>query len=116
MWPSPVTRSGNSPARVDPWAPMPEASALTILRPGATRSGLAKPSCVTPRLLIGHRLSSEGDVVPLSSRQPTVMTSGSLPGAYHTASWADPRLPADATTVTPRVHRRSTAASTGLVA
>src|SRR6266700_3667066 len=44
------------------------------------------------------------------------MTNGSLPGAYHTASSAEPRLPADATTVIPSCHKCSTAASTGLVA
>ena len=49
------------------------------------------------------------------SRAPTVITNGSLPGAYHVESDADPLLPAEATTATPLFHSASTAASTGLV-
>ena len=60
---SALIRSGNSAARATLCPLMPAPKVLTILRPGATRSGLAKPSSVRPRLLIGHRLSSVGDGV-----------------------------------------------------
>src|SRR5258708_39542960 len=95
---------------------MPAPKVLTILRPGATRSGLAKPSSVRPRLLIGHRLSSVRVAVWFSSRHPTRITCGSLPGAYHTASGAAPRLPADVTTATPPFPTYPPAASIGRVA
>src|SRR5689334_8091107 len=49
--------------------------------PGATTSGLAKPSCVVPRLDQSASMSSFVDVVPCSSVPPTVITNGSLAGA-----------------------------------
>src|SRR3954451_21845736 len=53
----------------------------TMWAPGATTSGLAKPSCVTPRLDHGVSESSDVTFVPWSSTAPTVMTYGSLAGA-----------------------------------
>ena len=61
--------------------------------PGATTSGLLKPSCVTPRLEKVASVSSAGSAVSASSVAPTEITNGSLPGAYWTASAASPRLP-----------------------
>src|SRR5215212_8410450 len=81
--------------------------------PGATRSGLTYPSCVTPRLDHGARLSSVVSLVPWSSTAPTVITYGSLAGAYDTASASVPRFPAAATTTNPCIQAASTAASNG---
>src|SRR5207247_10481788 len=98
--PSGVTRSGYLTAS----SALDADSGATIFRPGATRSGLARASCVLPRPLNEQTLSSSSLSVWLSSRQPTVMTNGSLPGAYHVAPLTSPRLPAEATTVTPARH------------
>src|SRR5260370_7946135 len=92
----------------------PLESVLTIFRPGATRSGFAKPSSVVPRLLIEHRLSSLCLTVWLSSRQPTVIASGSLPVAYHTATCAVAKCPAQPTPPTPPLTYPSTPHSLAL--
>src|SRR5215216_671166 len=91
------------------------ASELTRLTPGASTSGLEMPSWVTPRLDHGARTSSAVDQVPRSSVEPAVITKGSLPGAYETASPAVPALPAAATTTMPLSQALSTAASSGSV-
>ena len=56
----------------------------TIIRPGADSSGFVKPSAVRPYADHGARKSSDGSSVPFWSTAPTVMTNGSLPGAYVT--------------------------------
>jgi hypothetical protein len=94
---------------------LPGASVETMCAPGAMTSGLAKPSWVVPMLPQGVELSSAVPVVPRSSAPPTLMTYGSLPGAYLTASVAVERLPAAATTTMPYIHADSTAASSGSV-
>src|SRR4051795_11772279 len=81
-------------------------------RPGARRSGLAKPSLVGPLLENEDSLSSLFATVVLSFRAPTVMTNGSLPGAV-TVPGAFPPLPAAVITTTPSFHTRSTANSSG---
>src|SRR5215217_8663929 len=91
------------------------ASVETMWAPGAWMSGLAKPSCVTPRLDQLGRLSSPSAWLIWSSSAPTEITYGSLPGAYCTASASLPRLPAAATTTRPFSHADSTAASSGSV-
>src|SRR6476469_4437940 len=52
--------------------------------PGATTSGLRKPSCVRPWLDHEVRKSSVIAGVPPSSTAPTVITKGSLAGAKST--------------------------------
>src|SRR5947209_20617091 len=91
------------------------ASTETMCAPGAYTSGFWMPSWVVPWLdqLAGE--SSLGSAVPFSSAAPTVITYGSLAGAYCTASDALPRLPAAATTTTPCIHAASAAASSGSV-
>src|SRR3954452_2186167 len=91
------------------------ASVDTMCAPGAWMSGLAKPSCVRPRLDQLGRLSSPSAWLIWSSRAPTEIAYGSLPGAYCTASASLPRLPAAATTTRPFSHADSTAASSGSV-
>jgi hypothetical protein len=91
------------------------ASVETMRAPGAWSSGLATPSCVTPRLDHVARLSSPSAWLAWSSSAPTEITNGSLPGAYWTASTSEPRLPAAATTTSPLNHADSTAASSGSV-
>ena len=49
----------------------------TILRPGATRSGLAMPSLVGRGTDQDGITSSDAETVPLSSEAPIVRTSGS---------------------------------------
>ncbi len=92
---------------------LPAASGATMWAPGATTSGLSRPSWVTPRLEKDASVSSAGSAVSASSVAPTEITNGSLPGAYWTASAASPRLPAAATTTMPACHANSTAASSG---
>ena len=58
------------------------ASVETMRAPGAWISGLAKPSCVMPRLDQVARLSSPSAWLAWSSSAPTEITYGSLPGAY----------------------------------
>src|SRR5215213_9239237 len=94
---------------------LPAESVETMWAPGATTSGLAKPSCVRPRLDQLASASSPICFVPLSSTAPTVITYGSLPGAYLTASESLPRLPAAATTTMPLNQAASAAASSGSV-
>src|SRR5215208_5051493 len=91
------------------------ARAETIRAPGAWISGLAKPFTVVPRLDQTGRLSSPSAWLPWSSTAPTVITYGSLPGAWSTAPSAEPRLPAAATTTIPLNQADSTAASSGSV-
>ena len=64
------------------------ASGATMCAPGASTSGLAAPSWVTPRLENAAVTSSPGSGVPSSSVAPTEITYGSLPGGYWTASAA----------------------------
>src|SRR5436309_13990243 len=85
------------------------ASVETMWAPGALTSGLAKPSCVSPRLDHDAKASSLLPWVPLSSTAPPEMTNGSLPGAHEAASALVPRLPAAATTTTPFSPPDSTA-------
>src|SRR5215471_3588284 len=84
----------------------------TTERPGASRSGLAKPSLVGPLLENDASLSSLLNTVVLSLLAPTVMTKGSLPGAV-TVPGELPLLPAAVTTTTPSFQTRSTAKSRG---
>src|SRR5437660_874525 len=83
--------------------------------PGAYTSGFWTPSWVVPWLDHGAIVSSCGFDEPFSSTPPTVITYGSLAGAYWTASGALPRLPAAATTTIPCIHADSAAASSGSV-
>ena len=53
-----------------------------MCRPGATISGLVEPSAVTPNEEKLARRSSATSTVSLVSDAPTVITNGSLPGAY----------------------------------
>src|SRR5215208_6611534 len=89
------------------------ASGATMCAPGASTSGLSKPSCVTPRLDHDATASSLVNFVPRSSTAPTEITNGSLPGAYKTASGSSPRLPAAVTTTRPANQAASAAASRG---
>src|SRR5207253_4135637 len=92
------------------------ASVLTILMPGATRSGLAKPDSVVPKAEKGARVSSVVLAVPMSLVAPTVIANGSLAGGkMGTLPVPLPLLPAATTTTTLLNHRISTAASRGLV-
>src|SRR5213075_1589848 len=84
----------------------------TSERPGASRSGLARPSLVGPLLENDASLSSTVATVVLSLLDPTVITNGSLPGAV-TVPGALPPFPAAVTTTTPAFHTRSTAKSRG---
>src|SRR4051794_58359 len=58
--------------------------APTRNRPGAPISGFEKPSGVEPQADHGATVSSAGVGVPLVSVAPTVITNGSLAGAYST--------------------------------
>ena len=91
------------------------ASSDVMCAPGAVTSGLSNPSWVRPRLDQSASLSSCWSSVPMSSTPPTEITYGSLAGAYLTASEAEPRLPAAATTTMPLNQAASTAASSGSV-
>ena len=55
-----------------------------MYRPGAQISGFQKPSGVRPYADHGARAASLGFYVPPMSTAPTVITNGSLPGAYRT--------------------------------
>src|SRR3954451_13275849 len=94
---------------------LPGARVEMMWAPGAITSGLAKPSWVVPMLPQLVEVSSAVPLVARSSAPPTVITYGSLPGAYRTASVAVPRLPAAATTTMPFSQADSTAASSGSV-
>ncbi len=79
-----------------------------------TRSGLTQPSGeVGPTLLKSVISSSAADVVAMSSRAPTVITSGSSPGE-RMVPLNGPALPAETTTAIPEFHTASTAWSRGL--
>src|ERR1700729_2213403 len=91
------------------------ASTETMCAPGAYTSGFWRPSCVVPWLDHDAIVSPTGFALPFSSTPPTVMTYGSLPGEYWTASDAVPRLPAAATMTIPCIQADSTAASSGSV-
>src|SRR5437588_12548576 len=91
------------------------ANTETMWAPGAYRSGFWTPSWVVPWLDQVAATSSPGSAVPFSSAAPTVITYGSLAGAYWTASAALPRLPAAATTTIPCIQAASAAASSGSV-
>src|SRR3954451_8475009 len=95
---SPTRPVGNWVSIVDPGA-----RRETTDRPGAIRSGLAKPSPVGPTPEKPGTVSSLRPVVPASSTAPTVITSGSSPG-FVTVPTAGPRLPADTTTTMPASH------------
>src|SRR3954469_14143015 len=84
----------------------------TTNRPGATTSGFVKPAAVGPRADQSAMLSSVSEPVPLSSKAPTVMTSGSSAGLRIFPD-VGPALPAATTTTTPSRHRRSTAKLSG---
>src|SRR3954464_7607788 len=95
------------------WNALLGASVETMCAPGAITSGLEKPSCVRPALDQVARAPLPES--PCSSEPPTLITNGSLPGEYLTASYALPRLPAAAMTTMPCCHAYSTAASSGSV-
>src|SRR6266536_1323255 len=93
----------------------PGAARLTTDRPEVTRSGLTKPSAdVGPALLKSHISSSVSDDAAMSSRAPTVMTSGSSPGE-RMVPLKGPELPAETTTAIPEPHTACTAWSSGLM-
>src|SRR5919202_1940056 len=60
---------------------LPGASVDTMCAPGATTSGFANPSWVTPRLDQSVSASSQGQAVPWSSTAPTESANGSFAGA-----------------------------------
>src|ERR1700754_3566500 len=95
------------------WNALLGASVETMCAPGAITSGLTKPSCVRPAL--DQYAREPLPLLPVSSEPPTLITNGSLPGAYLTASLSLPRLPEAATTTMPFSHAYSTAASSGSV-
>src|SRR5438105_1269539 len=84
-----------------------------MYRPGAETSGFEKPSIVVPYADQSGTVSSLGSEVMCWSSAPTVITNGSLAGAYdsETGPLALPWLPAAATTTMPSSHSRSTALS-----
>src|SRR5919108_1926423 len=85
-----------------------------MYRPGAERSGLVKPSIVFPYADQLGSVSSLGSDVPFWSSAPTVITNGSLPGAYDIETGPPlPWLPAAATTTMPFSQSASTARSSG---
>ena len=91
----------------------PGARKLTTERPDATRSGLNPPSGeVGPTLLNEVAVSSVVAAVPWSSKAPTVITSGSSPGAV-IVPLNGPEFPADVTTTIPEFHAASAAWSSG---
>src|SRR5580693_5859797 len=93
----------------------PGAARLTTDRPEVTRSGLTQPSGdVGPAPLKSHISSSVIDDVAMSSRAPTVMTSGSSPGD-RMVPLNGPALPAETTTAMPEAHTACTARSSGLM-
>src|SRR4051812_38457461 len=90
------------------------------LCPGATTSGLTKASNhVGPRELYGATTSSPRVVVSCVIAAPTVIADGALPGdvtpvypgSFVFCFW--PKLPADATTISPDALARSTACTSG---
>src|SRR5258708_25789106 len=91
---------------------LPGTRTETILRPGATRSGLARPSAVGPTLDHDGMLSSDGAAVLLSSEAPTVSTSGSMPGVWMVPA-PGPLLPAAVTRTRPDSQASSAAAANG---
>src|SRR2546423_3923915 len=97
------------------FAIVPSIGAVEIMyRPGAERSGFEKPSIDLPCADQLGIVSSLGSEVPFWSVAPTVITNGSLPGAYDMLTgppW--PWLPAAATTTMPFSQRASTALSSG---
>src|SRR5580692_6457740 len=93
----------------------PGAARLTTDRPEVTRSGLTQPSGeVGPALLKSVISSPAADGEAMSSKAPTVITSGSSPGE-RMVPLNGPALPAEATTVTPESHAAWTAWSSGLM-
>src|SRR5579859_6920280 len=84
----------------------------TIIRPGATRSGLAMWSAVGPSLDQLGMTSSLVLGVPDSSAAPAVTTSGSMPGVLIEPA-VGPVLPAAATTTRPLRYAISAAAASG---
>src|SRR5919201_1839764 len=86
-----------------------------MYRPGAATSGFEKPSIVVPKADQYGTSSSVGSDVMCWSVAPTVITNGSLPGAYdiETGPLPLPWLPAAATTTIPSSQSRSTALSSG---
>ena len=60
---------------------LPVASGATMRAPGASTSGLAKPSWVVASTRVGRELVVEVSLLPCSSSAPTVITYGSFPGA-----------------------------------
>ena len=87
---------------------LPGSRTDTRVTPGATRSGLACPSWVGPRLEKGMITSSDLSSVALPSIAPTVTTKGSSPGLL-TVPASGPRFPAAVTTSTPELQTCSTA-------
>src|SRR4051794_33138131 len=95
---------GNSVLIVEPGA-----ARETRCVPGATRSGLARPSAtVGPCELKLGIASSERPTVPESKLAPTVMTNGSSPGLEMVPA-PGPRLDAATMTAMPDFHACSTA-------
>ncbi len=79
-----------------------------MLMPGASRSGLATPSCVGPRL---EKLAAASSVRSMLDRlfaAPTVITKGSSAGLAMVPA-SGPLLPAATTTRMPETHACSTA-------
>jgi hypothetical protein len=71
------------------------------------------PSCVLPLDENEATVSSLVSSVSCVSVAPTVITKGSLAGAYDVVP--GPLFPAETTTTTPSRHRRSTTASSALL-
>src|SRR4051812_12234249 len=80
--------------------------------PGASTSGLTRPSVVGPMLEKPASRSSLSETVVLSLLLPTVTMRGSLPGEVIEPGMLFP-LPAAATTTIPSFQTRSTAKSSG---
>ena len=81
-------------------------------RPGAMISGFEMPSCVAPLDENDATVSSRRDGAVVSVA-PTVITNGSLAGAYEVVP--GPLFPDETTTTTPARQSRSTTASSGFV-
>src|SRR3954463_12973076 len=102
---------------------LPLAATDRRLSPGATTTGLAKPSYHEgPRELYGATRSSPRATVSNVFTAPTVMADGALPGdatpAYPGSPvlWFTPKFPDDTTTTSPARTACSTAWTSGSVA